>query len=72
LFTFSVAEGLGDHAGEAARGAKEVRASGLEKYLVSRTSALIDSLDPGFEGRKPTPKLYRARDAEDHVLARLE
>ena len=52
-----------------------VRASDLERFIKTRTSALIDQYWPNFETatrRKSSPRLYRSQDGADHVLARVD
>jgi len=77
VFTYAIAQGLGPEA-KLAAGAdhKVVRASDLAKFLANKASSLIDEHWPDFEAQqkthKPIPHLYQARDAEDHVLTRLE
>lgn len=76
IFTYAIARGLGPEAKAAAgRGGGVVRASDLERFIKTRTSALIDQYWPNFETatrRKPSPRLYRSQDAADHVLARVD
>ena len=62
LFTYVLAEGMN---GGARDGAGEVRADGLRDFLKRRVSALAAKLR-----HEQMPQYFRARDAENFVLAR--
>ena len=64
LFTYALVEGVN---GEARDGAGEVRAEGLRVFLKSRVGELAAKLPAAQE-----PQYFRARDAENYVLARPE
>ena len=51
--------------GKAKNGAGEIRAKGLYDYLRTRVRELAAPLK-----KEQEPQYYRARDAEDYVLAR--
>jgi hypothetical protein len=62
LFTYALVEGVN---GAARDGAGEVRADGLRDFLKGRVGALAAQLKHEQE-----PQYFRARDAENYVLAR--
>ena len=64
LFTYALVEGVN---GAARDGAGEVRADGLRDFLKSRVGDLAAKLSHAQE-----PQYFRARDAENYVLARPE
>ena len=64
LFTYALVEGVN---GGARDGAGEVRADGLRDFLKSRVGDLAAKLSHAQE-----PQYFRARDAENYVLARPE
>ena len=64
LFTYALVEGVN---GGARDGAGEVRADGLRDFLKSRVGDLAAKLSAAQE-----PQYFRARDAENYVLARPE
>ncbi len=64
LFTYALVEGVN---GAARDGAGEVHADGLHDFLKSRVGALAAKLSAAQE-----PQYFRARDAENYVLARPE
>ena len=64
LFTYALVEGVN---GKARDGAGEVRADGLHGFLKSRVGELAAKLSAAQE-----PQYFRARDAENYVLARPE
>jgi uncharacterized caspase-like protein len=64
LFTYALVEGVN---GKARDGAGEVRAEGLHVFLKSRVGGLAAKLQAEQE-----PQYFRARDAENYVLARPE
>ena len=64
LFTYALVEGVN---GAARDGAGEVRADGLRDFLKSRVGELAAKLSAAQE-----PQYFRARDAENYVLARPE
>jgi uncharacterized caspase-like protein len=77
VFTYTIAQGLGPEAKTAAgEGRKEVRVSDLARFIAAKTASLIDTYWPNYEEKtklpKPVPRLYQARDAEDHVLATIQ
>ncbi len=62
LFTYALVEGVN---GKARDGTGEVRAEGLQAFLKSRVRDLAAKLSHAQE-----PQYFRARDAENYVLAR--
>jgi uncharacterized caspase-like protein len=62
LFTFALVEGVG---GKARDPAGEVRAEGLKTFLQGRVKELAAKVD-----REQEPQYFRARDAENVLLAR--
>ena len=64
LFTYALVEGVN---GAARDGAGEVHADGLHGFLKSRVGELAAKLSAAQE-----PQYFRARDAENYVLARPE
>src|SRR5208337_3927543 len=64
LFTYALVEGVGGGARDAAG---QVRAEGLRDFLKSRVQTLATKLL-----RQQEPQYFRARDAENYVLARAE
>ena len=64
LFTYALVEGVN---GAARDGAGEVRADGLRDFLKGRVGDLAAKLSAAQE-----PQYFRARDAENYVLARPE
>ena len=64
LFTYALVEGVN---GAARDGAGEVHADGLHDFLKSRVGDLAAKLSAAQE-----PQYFRARDAENYVLARPE
>ncbi len=64
LFTYALVEGVN---GKARDGTGEVRAEGLQLFLKSRVGGLAAKLSAEQE-----PQYFRARDAENYVLARPE
>jgi hypothetical protein len=62
LFTYALAEGVNGAARDAAG---EVRAEGLRDFLKSQVGALAAKFQ-----RAQEPQYFRARDAENYVLAR--
>jgi uncharacterized caspase-like protein len=63
-FTYAVVEGIN---GKARNEAGEVRAKGLHDFLRIRVRELASRLK-----KEQEPQYYRARDAEDYILARVE
>ncbi len=62
LFTYALVEGVN---GAARDGAGEVRADGLRDFVKARVGALAAKF-----AREQEPQYFRARDAENYVLAR--
>jgi WD40 repeat protein len=63
LFTYALVEGVN---GDARDATGEIRPEGLRDFLRSRVLALAQKLDHSQE-----PQYFRARDAENYVLARV-
>lgn len=76
VFTYTLRRALMEERALAAeRSDRVVRVSTLAQFLQTKTNQLISEHWPTFEKdkgqRRPSPKVYRARDAVDHVLTTL-
>jgi WD40 repeat protein/uncharacterized caspase-like protein len=76
VFTYTLRRALMEERALAAeRSERVVRVSTLAQFLQTKTDQLISQHWPTFEQdkgqRRPSPKVYRARDAVDHVLTTL-